>query len=75
MERILQYLALVDENEHRFLNNLAALLYRHLKKRGCLERMDGETAHKKARVLRMVLEMENPEYIELVGRFAGNLSK
>lgn len=48
MERILQYLALVDENEHRFLNNLAALLYRHLEKRGRLERMGGETAHKKS---------------------------
>ena len=75
MERILQYLALVDENDRHFLNNLAALLYRHLEKRGRLERMGGEAAHKKARVLRMVLEMENPEYIELVGRFAGNLSK
>lgn len=75
MEKILQYLALVDKNEHRFLDNLAALLYRHLEKRGCLERMDGEVTHKKARVLRMVLEMENPEYIELVGRFARNLSK
>lgn len=75
MEKILQYLALVDKNEHRFLDSLAALLYRHLEKQGCLERMDGEVAHKKARVLRMVLEMENPEYIELVGRFAGNLSK
>ena len=75
MEKILQYLALVDENDRRFLDNLAALLYRHLEKRGCLERMDGEVTHKKARVLRMVLEMENPEYIELVGRFAGNLSK
>ena len=75
MERILQYLALIDKNDRRFLDNLAALLYRYLEKRGCLERMDGEVAHKKARVLRMVLEMENPEYIELVGRFAGNLSK
>lgn len=32
MERILQYLALIDKNEHRFLDSLAALLYRHLEK-------------------------------------------
>ena len=47
MERILQYLALVDENDRRFLDNLAALLYRYLEKRGCLERMGGEVSHKK----------------------------
>lgn len=75
MEKVLQYLAFVDENDRHFLNNLAALLYHHLEKRGRLERMDGEVSYKKNRVLRMVLDMENPEYIELVGRFAENLSK
>lgn len=75
MERILLCLAALDGNDNVFMNNLATMFYRHLKKHGRSERMDGEAARRKARVMRMVLEIDNPEYIKLVGRFARPLSE
>lgn len=73
MEKVLLCLAAVDGKDRSFVNNLAAILYRYLEKRGRLDRTGEEVTRQKAQVLKQVLAMENAEYLELVGRFADKL--